>query len=246
MANPPPASLDPAEVEKFAALAADWWRADGPFAALHRMNPVRLHYIRDHASKLFQRSGRRPLEGLTALDLGCGGGLVSAPLARLGAAVTGVDAGAEAIGAARAYAQSAGLEIDFKVDTAEDLAASGVHFDLVTALEVIEHVADVNSFLKAAQTLVKPGGLIVLSTINRTPKARALAIVGAERILKWAPEGAHDYDKLVTPDEIRAAALEIVWEEPAGIAYEPLGRGWTLSRDVSVNYMMAGVRREAR
>ncbi len=242
--TPTPSTLDPAEVEKFAALARDWWRPDGPFAALHRMNPVRLGYIREHAEKHFKRTGRRPLEGLTALDLGCGGGLVSAPLARLGAAVTGVDAGDEAIGAARAYASQAALDIDFRIDTAEALAASGAAFDLVTALEVIEHVADVNAFLKAAQMLLKPGGLIVLSTINRTPKARALAIVGAERILKWAPEGAHDYDKLVTPDEIRAAASEITWEDPVGISYEPLGKGWTLSRDVSVNYLIAGVRRE--
>lgn len=244
MAEPTPSTLDPAEIEKFAALAADWWRADGPFAALHRMNPIRLGYIRDHAAKHFARSGRKPLEGLTALDIGCGGGLVSAPLARLGAKVTGLDAGAEAIGAARAYAASAGLDIDFRVGAAEALAETNASFDLVTALEVIEHVADVNAFLKAAQTLVKPDGVIVLSTINRTPKARALAIVGAERILKWAPEGAHDYDKLVTPDEIRAATPEITWEAPAGISYEPLGKGWTLSRDVSVNYMLAGIRAE--
>ena len=243
MANPrPPSTLDPAEIEKFAALAADWWRPDGPFAALHRINPVRMQYIRERVEPHFGRKGRRPLEGLSVLDLGCGGGLVSAPLARLGGQVIGLDAGEEAIGAARAYAASAGLEIDFRVGTAEALAESGAQFDLITALEVIEHVADVGAFLKAAVTLLKPGGLIVLSTINRTPKARALAIVGAERILKWAPEGAHDYDKLVTPDEIRAGAPEMVWEEPTGISYEPLGRGWTLSRDVAVNYLMAGVK----
>ena len=239
-----PSTLDPSEIEKFAALAADWWRPDGPFAALHRMNPLRLQIIRDRATKLFGLSGKRPLEGLKALDLGCGGGLVSAPLARLGAAVTGVDAGEEAIGAARAHAASAGLTIDYRVGTAEALAASGAQFDLVTALEIVEHVADVTVFLAAASALTRPGGLIVLSTINRTPKARALAIVGAERILKWAPEGAHEYDKLVTPDEIRAGAPDVAWEDPIGITYEPLGRGWTLSRDVSVNYMAVGVRRE--
>ena len=276
--TPPPSTLDPAEVEKFAALAAEWWRPDGPFAALHRMNPVRLQFIRERVSKHFappragdlssrdsamtegvtpptsrasrdplppQRGGRKasqPLSGLTALDLGCGGGLVSAPLSRLGAKVTGVDAGEEAIGAARVYAEQAGLDIDFRVSTAEALAASGEQFDLVCALEIIEHVADVPAFLEAAATLVKPGGMMVLSTINRTPKARALAIVGAEKILKWAPEGAHDYDKLVTPEEIRAGGPSIRWEEPTGISYEPLGKGWTLSRDVSVNYLVAGTK----
>jgi 2-polyprenyl-6-hydroxyphenyl methylase / 3-demethylubiquinone-9 3-methyltransferase len=204
---------------------------------------VRLQFIREQASTHFGGSGKRPLEGLRALDLGCGGGLVSAPLARLGAQVTGVDAGEEAIGVARAYATGAGLDIDFQVSTAEALADAGVSFDLVTALEIVEHVADVRAFLGAAATLTRPGGLIVLSTINRTPKARALAIVGAEKILKWAPEGAHDYDKLVTPDEIRAAAPSVAWQEPVGITYQPLGRGWTMSRDVSVNYLMAGVRR---
>ena len=154
----------------------------------------------------------------------------------------GRDAGEEAIGAARAYAAQAALDIDFRVSTAEALAASGEQFDLVCALEIIEHVADVPAFLEAAATLVKPGGMMVLSTINRTPKARALAIVGAERILKWAPEGAHDYDKLVTPEEIRAGAPSIRWEEPTGISYEPLGKGWTLSRDVSVNYLVAGTK----
>jgi 2-polyprenyl-6-hydroxyphenyl methylase / 3-demethylubiquinone-9 3-methyltransferase len=167
---------------------------------------------------------------------------VSAPLARMGAAVTGVDASGEAIGAARAYADQAGIEIQFTQTTAEELVATGARYDIVTALEVVEHVADVGVFLTSAAALVKPGGLLFLSTINRTPKARALAIVGAERILKWAPEGAHDYDKLVTPDEIRAAAPSLNWEEPVGLSYEPLGRGWTLSRDVSVNYMMAGAK----
>lgn len=182
------------------------------------------------------------LAGLTALDIGCGGGLVSAPLARMGAKVTGLDASEEAIGAARAHADATGLDIDFQAGTAEALVESGAQFNLVTALEIIEHVSDVGAFLDAASALVKPGGLIVLSTINRTQKARALAIVGAERILKWAPEGAHDYDKLVTPDEIRAGAPAIVWDEPVGLTYNPLGAGWSLSRDTTVNYLMAGVK----
>ncbi|MES1156135.1 MAG: bifunctional 2-polyprenyl-6-hydroxyphenol methylase/3-demethylubiquinol 3-O-methyltransferase UbiG [Alphaproteobacteria bacterium] len=244
MPPPPASSLDPAEIEKFSALAKQWWDPNGPFGALHRMNPVRLGFIREKAAKHFPTppAKRTPFAGLTALDLGCGGGLVSAPLARLGADVTGLDASDEAIGAARAYAESAGLAINFEVGTAEALAARGAQFDLVTALEIVEHVADVGAFLGAAQALVKPGGLIFISTINRTPKARALAITGAERILRWAPEGTHDYDKLVTPDEIRAATPDIAWDEPEGMSFNPLGAGWTLSRDISVNYLMAGTK----
>jgi 2-polyprenyl-6-hydroxyphenyl methylase/3-demethylubiquinone-9 3-methyltransferase len=239
MAN---ATIDPAEVEKFSALAAEWWNPKGPFGALHRMNPVRLQYVRDLTVEHFGAKGGKPLAGLNVLDLGCGGGLVSAPLARMGAKVTAIDASEEAVGAARAYANQAGLDIDFRCTTAEALVEKGEHFDLVVALEIVEHVADVNIFLSAGSALVKPGGLLVLSTINRTPKARALAIVGAERILKWAPEGAHDYEKLVTPEEVRAGAPAINWREPVGITYEPLGSGWALTRDVSVNYLIAGAK----
>jgi len=235
-------TLDPAEIAKFNALAAEWWNPKGPFGALHRLNPVRLQFIRDFALRHFGTKPVRPLAGLDVLDLGCGGGLVSAPLARMGANVTGADAAPDAIGAARAYAEQAGLEIHFEQTSGEDLLARGAQFDLVTALEIVEHVSDVTAFLRAASALVKPGGALVLSTINRTQKARALAIVGAERILKWAPEGAHDYDKLVTPDEIRAGAPELNWDEPVGITYAPLGAGWTLTSDISVNYLIAGVR----
>lgn len=237
-------TLDPAEIEKFNALAAEWWNPNGPFGALHRLNPVRLQFIRDAALRHFGGKPAKPLAGLDVLDLGCGGGLVSAPLARMGAKLTAIDAGIEAVGAASAYAAQAGLDIDFQNTTAEALVDTGARFDLVTALEIIEHVADVNAFLAAASALVRPGGMLILSTINRTQKARALAIVGAERILKWAPEGAHDYDKLVTPEEIRLGSPELKWDEPVGISYAPLGAGWTLSSDVSVNYLMAGVRPE--
>jgi 2-polyprenyl-6-hydroxyphenyl methylase/3-demethylubiquinone-9 3-methyltransferase len=235
MAN---STADPAEIAKFSALAAEWWNPRGPFGALHRLNPLRLQFIRDLARTHFRTPGARPLDGLEVLDLGCGGGLVSAPLARMGGRVTGADASAEAIGAARAYAEQAGLAIAYETMTAEALA--GRTFDLVTALEIIEHVADVGAFLSAASALVRPGGLLVLSTINRTPKARAFAIVGAERILKWAPEGAHDYDKLVTPEEIRGGAPALQWDEPVGLSFEPLGRGWVLSTDIDINYLMAG------
>lgn len=239
MAN---ATIDPAELEKFSALAAEWWNPKGPFGALHRMNPVRIQYVRDLAAGHFGAKRAKPLTGLRVLDLGCGGGLASVPLARMGATVTAVDASKEAIGAARAYAEQTGLAIDYRCSTAEALVEKGECFDLVTALEIVEHVADVNAFLAAAAALVKPGGLLVLSTINRTPKARALAIVGAERILKWAPEGAHDYDKLVKPEEIRAAAPSLIWKDPVGVTYQPFGSGWALSRDVSVNYLIAGAK----
>jgi 2-polyprenyl-6-hydroxyphenyl methylase/3-demethylubiquinone-9 3-methyltransferase len=233
-------TTDPAEIAKFSALAAEWWKPDGPFGALHRMNPVRLQYIRELALRHFTTSPRKPLEHVKTLDLGCGGGLVSAPLARMGAKLTAVDASEEAIGAARAYADQAGLEITFEATTAEALVERGETFELVTALEIVEHVSDVNAFLSAASALVAPGGVLVLSTINRTQKARALAIVGAERVLKWAPEGAHDFEKLVTPEEIRAGAPDLQWDEPVGISYQPLGKGWALSSDISMNYMMAG------
>lgn len=231
---------DPAEIAKFSALAAQWWDPKGPFGALHRLNPVRLSYIRDIAARHFPTPARRPLDGLDVLDLGCGGGLVSAPLSRLGARLTSIDASPEAIGAASAYATQSGLEIDFRCTTAEDLAVSGARFDLVAALEIIEHVSDVNAFLAAASSLVKPGGLLIVSTINRTAKARALAIHAAERLLKWAPEGAHDYEKLVTPQEIRDGAPDIAWNEPIGVSFSPFGKGWSLSGDISMNYMMAG------
>jgi 2-polyprenyl-6-hydroxyphenyl methylase/3-demethylubiquinone-9 3-methyltransferase len=242
---PAAASLDAAEIEKFSALAGQWWNPNGPFGALHRMNPVRLGYIRDLAAAHFGAAAKAPLSGLDVLDLGCGGGLTAAPMARMGARVTAIDAAAEAVGAARAHAAQSGLVIDFQNTTAEALAAQGLAFDLVLALEIVEHVADLGAFLAAAAALVRPGGLLVVSTINRTAKARALAIVGAERILKWAPEGAHDYDKLVTPEEICAGASALKWRAPVGISYNPLGAGWTLSRDVSVNYLLAAERPKA-
>lgn len=240
MPNP---TVDEAEIAKFSALAAEWWNPKGPFGALHRLNPVRLQFIRDLALRQFATPTRKPLEGLRVLDLGCGGGLVSAPLSRMGGNVTAIDASEEAIGAAGAYAKQSGLAIDYRCMTAETLVEQGAQFELVTALEIVEHVSDVRAFLQAASALVRPGGLLVLSTINRTPKARALAIVGAERILKWAPEGAHEYDKLVTPDEIRAGAPDLDWQAPIGIAYQPLGEGWALSKDIDVNYLMAGRKR---
>jgi 2-polyprenyl-6-hydroxyphenyl methylase/3-demethylubiquinone-9 3-methyltransferase len=229
------ASLDPAEVAKFSAIASEWWDQTGKFAPLHRLNPTRLAFIRERALMLVgQSGGKRPLTGLRILDLGCGGGLVSAPLARLGADVTGVDASEETIQVARTHARAAGLVIDYRVGDAESLF--GEVFDLVLALEIVEHVADPPAFLRACAELVRPGGKLIVSTINRTQRARLFALIGAERFLKWIPEGTHEFDRLVTPDELHAGAPELDWEEPVGLSFDPLQREWKLSRDVSINY----------
>lgn len=238
-------TVDAGEIEKFAALAAEWWSPDGAFATLHRMSPARMGFVRDRAISHFGLAGRgrTPLSGLSAYDIGCGGGLASLPLARMGAIVTGVDASAEAIGAARAQAAAQGVAVAFQVDTVEAMASRAAKpVDLVIALEIIEHVADVQAFLHELGQLVRPGGLLILSSINRTAIARALAIGLAERVLRWAPEGAHDFDKLVRPQEITAALPGFIWDPPVGLSYRPLDRTWDLSADVSMNYLIAGVR----
>ncbi|MBI1252573.1 MAG: bifunctional 2-polyprenyl-6-hydroxyphenol methylase/3-demethylubiquinol 3-O-methyltransferase UbiG [Alphaproteobacteria bacterium] len=234
------ASADPAEIEKFARLAAHWWDPAGPFAALHKMSPARLAYVREVSGR---GAGLRPLAGLSALDVGCGGGLATIPLARMGADVLGVDAAPEAIAAARAQAALQGVDARFREALIEDVAQTGEIFDLVTALEIVEHVADPRVFLAMCARCVRPGGRLVVSTINRTPQARSLALFAAERILKWAPEGAHDFEKLVTPDEIRAATPELDWSAPVGLSFDLLSRDWRRSGDVSMNYMMAGAKR---
>ncbi|MCP5432884.1 MAG: bifunctional 2-polyprenyl-6-hydroxyphenol methylase/3-demethylubiquinol 3-O-methyltransferase UbiG [Alphaproteobacteria bacterium] len=241
-----PGSLDRSEVEKFAGLAAEWWSPTGKFAALHKLNPPRLAFIRAEAERAFGRSpsARRPFEGLSALDIGCGGGLVAEPVARLGANVTAIDAAPESLAVARGHAEAEGLAIAYDEATAEALAAQGKVFDIVLALEIVEHVPDVPAFLAAAAALVRPGGLIVLSTINRTPKAYALAIFAAERVLHWAPEGAHRYDRLVRPGEIRDALTPhgLEMHPPAGLSYDLLADRWRLTHDVSVNYILSGVK----
>jgi len=237
-------TVDPAEIAKFAALAAEWWDPKGPFAALHRMNPVRLAFIREQAATHFGPRGARPLAGLAVLDAGCGGGLVSAPLARMGGAVTAIDAGEDAVRAAASYAEGAALKIDFQATTVEALAAEKpAAFDLITALEIVEHVADLAAFLSACETLLKPGGLLVISTINRTPQARALALFAAEKVLNMAPEGAHEYEKLVKPEELEDAAPALEWAPPVGISFDPIGRTWRQTHDVSINYLRAAVKR---
>jgi 2-polyprenyl-6-hydroxyphenyl methylase/3-demethylubiquinone-9 3-methyltransferase len=241
------ADIDAAEAAKFSRMAASWWDPRGPAAPLHAVNPLRLDYILDQAALRFgrDRRARRPLEGLTALDVGCGGGLVAEPLARLGAAVTGLDASGEMLGAARAHAEAGGLAIDYRADTAEALALRGETFDLALALEVVEHVADPAAFCGALGALTKPGGLLVASTINRTAASLLKAKFAAERVLGWLPPGTHDWRRFPTPRElagwIEAAGLRVA--DRTGMAYSPLRGGWRLAPDdLSVNYLLTAER----
>ncbi|HVL70713.1 MAG TPA: bifunctional 2-polyprenyl-6-hydroxyphenol methylase/3-demethylubiquinol 3-O-methyltransferase UbiG [Beijerinckiaceae bacterium] len=236
-------SVDRDEVARFDALAERWWDPDGPMRALHRLNPVRLAYIRDQACRRFGRDPRaaRPLEGLAVLDVGCGAGLLSEPMARLGGTVTGLDPAAANLDVARRHAARGGLSIDYRSDPVEALAE---RFDLVLAMEVVEHVPDVDAFVLACCRAVKPGGLLVMATINRTLRAFGLAIVAAEYVLRWLPRGTHDWEKFVTPEElaraIEAGGLSVA--DTSGAVYDPLAGAWSLSRDTGVNYMVAAVR----
>ena len=245
-AGPTGPSVDPEEVAKFSALAEEWWDPAGKFRPLHRLNPVRLAFIRARAAARFGRDpgAGRPVEDLRVLDIGCGGGLLSEPLARLGAHVTGIDAAEQNVRIAALHAAGAGLDIDYRAETAEALAEAGESFDLVLNMEVVEHVADVAAFLAASAALVKPGGAMVVATLNRTPKAFALAIVGAEYVLGWLPRGTHDWRKFLRPSELavglRRGGLDI--EEITGVAYNPLAAAWRLSDDLDVNYMLFAVR----
>jgi 2-polyprenyl-6-hydroxyphenyl methylase/3-demethylubiquinone-9 3-methyltransferase len=239
MAQPSP-TLDRDEVARFARLGGDWWDANGPFKPLHRLNPVRLTYIRDRLCAKFGRDAKaaQSLAGLSVADIGCGGGLVCEPLARLGAHVTGIDPGEEAIAAAKAHAEAGGIDLGYEVATAEDLVARGRSFDAVLLLEVVEHVPDVPAFLTAVAPLVKPDGLMILSTLNRTLKSYALAIVGAEYILRWIPIGTHQWDRFVTPEELRSAlrGAGMTLTDTTGLVYDPFADEWRLSSDTDVNY----------
>lgn len=233
-------SVDPEEVEKFSRMAADWWDPDSKFKPLHKFNPVRLGFIRDTICEHFGLSGTTPFKGLRILDIGCGGGLVCEPMARLGAQVTGVDAAEANVKTASVHAEEQGLDIDYRHGVAEQLLEAGEPpFDVVLNLEVMEHVADPHAFLVDCTRLVKPGGLMICATINRTPKAFAMAIVGAEWIMGWLPRGTHRFAKLVKPAEIRAALLEggMQMSEPVGVLYNPLNDQFSLGEDTSVNYM---------
>lgn len=243
-------TVDRDEVRRFAELAEAWWDPAGKFRPLHKLNPARLAFLRDRLTAHFGRDARsvRPFAGLTLLDVGCGGGLISEPMARLGFAVTGLDAGAEGIAVARRHAASSGLTIDYRQATAEDLAATGERFDVVLALEVVEHVADPALFLGSAAALVRPGGALVLATINRTPKAFAFAIVGAEYLLRWLPRGTHHWNKFLRPSEIVAALRPhgLAAKEVAGLIYDPWRDRWQLSPDLDVNYLLFATKPAAK
>ncbi len=241
-------TIDPAEVAKFEAMAAEWWDPNGKFKPLHLMNPCRLDYITTQIAAEFDRNlaGPHPLAGLRILDIGCGGGLLSEPMARLGADVVGADAAARNIPVAQVHAEQSGLKIDYRITTAEDMAAAGEQFDVVLNMEVVEHVADPLAYLTACRQLLKPGGLMLCSTLNRNPKSFMMAIIGAEWVMRWLPKGTHDWAKFITPAElydlIRKAGLDPV--DKKGMVFNPVSWRWSLSdRDLSVNYVTASVKR---
>ena len=240
-------TVDPAEVAKFEAMAADWWDLEGKFKPLHMLNPCRLDYICAQVAAEFGRdlAGDLPFRGLRVLDIGCGGGLLSEPMARLGATVVGADAAERNIPVARLHAEQSGLTIDYRHTTAEALAESGEQFDVVLAMEIVEHVADPQGFITTCRDLLKPGGLMVMSTLNRTTKSFLAAIIGAEWIMRWLPKGTHDWAKFIQPDELRAmitrGGLDPV--DSKGFVFNPVSWQWTISdRDLSVNYVTASIR----
>jgi 2-polyprenyl-6-hydroxyphenyl methylase/3-demethylubiquinone-9 3-methyltransferase len=240
------ASLDPAEVAKFSAIAAEWWDPAGKFAPLHKFNPVRLAFIRSEAAAHFGRDAKslRPFEGLSLLDIGCGGGLLSEPMARLGFAVTGADASDKNIGTARAHAAQSGLPVTYRAATAETLVEEGLGFDVVLNMEVVEHVADVTAYLEACTKLVKPGGLTFVATLNKTLKSLALAKIGAEYVLGWLPRGTHDWNRFIPPAVLKTSLEEtgLTVLKTQGVSFDPIGWDWKRSSDVDVNYMVVAQR----
>jgi 2-polyprenyl-6-hydroxyphenyl methylase/3-demethylubiquinone-9 3-methyltransferase len=241
-------SVDPEDVARFSRIASEWWNPHGKFAPLHRFNPVRLAFIREQALGRFRRDprAREPFEGLRLLDIGCGGGLLSEPMSRLGFSVTGVDASERNIAVARAHADQVGATVDYRCASAEALAAENAAFDVILNMEVIEHVVDPHAYLRTCAGLLAPEGLMIVATLNRTMKAVALAKLGAEYVLRWLPAGTHDWRKFLRPDEIRGfldgEPLEV--GGPFGVAFNPLTGRWSRSADVDVNYMMTVTKEE--
>lgn len=244
-------TVDPHEIERFGRLGAEWWDPHGPMQALHKLNPLRVAYVRDLICRYFPAEGgprdwrsAAPLKGLAILDIGCGAGLLSEPLARLGARMTSVDPSKPNIDTAKDHAERGGLSIDYRCTAAEDLRAEGAQFDVVLTMEVVEHVRDARHFLQVAAQMVKPGGMLFAATLNRTWKSYAFGIVGAEYVLGWVPRGTHSWDRFVTPQELaaalRTAGLRIVDE--TGAVYDPLAGKWRLSHDMDINYMIAARR----
>ena len=244
-ATPDP-RIDAEDVAKYDRLGEEWWDTRGSMAQLHKLNPARIGYLRDLILRHFpdRADAAMPLTGLTVLDIGCGGGLLSEPLARLGATMTGIDPALNSIATASRHAEAMDLDIDYRTATAEDLAASGERFDVVVGMEVVEHVPRPEAFVGIAAALVRPGGLLVLSTLNRTAKSFALAIVGAEYILRWLPRGTHRWTQFITPDElaasVRRSGLKVL--DRTGLVYNVLRDQWTTGRDIDVNYLLAAAR----
>jgi len=244
--GPATGTVDQDEVDRFSALAQEWWNPTGKFKPLHKFNPVRLTYIKEEVCRHFGRDPKAAdaFKGLRFLDIGCGGGLLSEPMARLGAEVVGADPSPTNIEVAKIHMAQSSLEIDYRAETAESLAEAGETFDVILNMEVVEHVSDVPMFLTTTANMVRPGGLMFIATINRTLKAYALAIVGAEYVLRWLPKGTHSYEKLVRPEEIEApfrdAGLSII--DRSGVFFNPITDSWNKSRDMDVNYMMLAER----